>query len=135
MKRFVIFLFAAALMLGADSFARGQSGSDIQVIDLSAKKYEFTPGEIHVKKGTHVQIRLHPTDKAHGLKLKAYPDGEKESGSLGLKFNGDSSIKVEKGEVGTIDFVAERPGTYSFECAKFCGFGHGGMKGKLVVED
>lgn len=54
---------------------------------------------------------------------------------MGLKFLGESAIKVEKGESGTLDFVAVRPGTYSFECAKFCGFGHGGMKGKLIVTD
>jgi heme/copper-type cytochrome/quinol oxidase subunit 2 len=33
-----------------------------------------------------------------------------------------------------LDFIAQVPGTYDFKCAKFCGFGHDRMKGKLVVE-
>jgi len=126
-------------LCGATLFAGAavprQAAGVVQVIEVSAKKYEFGPSEIRVKKGAHVQIHLHATDKAHGLKIKSYPDGEKDAGPVGLRFVGDASVKVEKDATGTLEFIAERAGTYSFECAKFCGFGHGGMKGKLIVEE
>jgi cytochrome c oxidase subunit 2 len=37
------------------------------------------------------------------------------------------------GEVVTVDFVADRAGMFDFTCAEYCGTGHAGMKGKLVV--
>lgn len=135
-SRFAVpWALALAGLLLAWAVHAGQSNQAIQVIEMSAKKYEFGPSEIHVKKGAHVQIKLRPTDKAHGLKLKAHAEGSDSKGPAGIRFVGESSIKVEKGQDGTLEFFAERPGTYLFECAKFCGFGHGGMKGKLIVTD
>jgi plastocyanin len=43
-----------------------------QVIEVSAKKYEFSPHEVHVKKGTRVQLKLRTDDRAHGLKLNLF---------------------------------------------------------------
>jgi heme/copper-type cytochrome/quinol oxidase subunit 2 len=42
--------------------------------------------------------------------------------------------KLNKGEETTIAFVAKTPGTYDFKCTVVCGFGHGRMKGQLIVD-
>jgi cytochrome c oxidase subunit II len=106
-----------------------------KVIGVSAKKYEFSPAEIRVKAGTKVELKVHSVDETHGVKLSVYPEGAKAKGEPGLLFDqpGDNG-KVEKDTDQVLDFVAKEPGTYDFVCAKVCGFGHGKMKGKLIVE-
>jgi len=106
-----------------------------QIIEVSAKKYEFTPGEIRVKKGTRVELKVHSVDETHGIKLELYPEGSKDKSSPGLVFDKpEDNGKVEKGVDQVLDFVAQQPGSYEFKCAKVCGIHHGSMKGTLVVE-
>jgi len=107
-----------------------------QVIEVSAKKYDFTPSEIRVKKGTKVELEVHSVDETHGIKLDLYPEGSKDKSSPGLVFDKpENNGKVEKGQDQILDFVAQQPGTYEFKCAKVCGIHHGSMKGTLVVEE
>ena len=118
-------------------FAQGPGGQAVppQVIDISAKKYEFTPNEFHVRRGAHVELRVHSEDATHGVKLDPYPEGSPGKGMPGLVFDQpDENGKVKKGTDQVVDFVAQEPGTYDFKCAKFCGFGHDKMKGKLIVD-
>jgi cytochrome c oxidase subunit 2 len=106
-----------------------------RVIEVSAKKYEFTPAEIHVKKGEKVELKIHSVDETHGVKLTVYPEGAKDKGAPGLVLDQPAENgKVTKGTDQIIDLTAQEPGTYNFVCAKFCGFGHDKMKGKLIVE-
>lgn len=105
-----------------------------RVVEISAKKYEFTPNEIQVKQGEKVELRVHSEDETHGVKLDAYPEGAKSEGDPGLVFSQpDQNGKVEKGVDQVVDFTAQEPGTYDFKCAKICGMGHGKMKGKVIV--
>jgi cytochrome c oxidase subunit 2 len=111
-------------------------GGAVQVVEVSAKKYEFRPGEIRVKLGTRVELKVHSEDETHGIKLELYPEGSKDKSSPGLVFDKpESNGKVEKGQDQALDFVAKLPGTYQFKCAKICGIHHGSMKGTLVVEE
>jgi cytochrome c oxidase subunit 2 len=116
------------------SSVRAQAGTE-QAITISAKKYEFTPGEIHVKAGTRVTLTVHSEDGTHGVKLDLYPEGTKRSGVPGLLF-ADLALngKVTKGEDQVLIFVAGTPGTYDFQCAHICGMGHPRTKGKLIVD-
>ena len=119
------------------AFAQGPSSETVppRVIEISAKKYEFTPNEIHVRRGEHVELRVHSEDATHGVKLHVYPEGATDKSMPGLVFDHpNENGKVKKGVDQMVDFVAEEPGTYDFKCAKFCGFGHDKMKGKLIVD-
>jgi len=62
---------------------------------------------------------LRPADHDHGFKLDA--------------FNIDQ--KVKKGASSTVEFTADRAGTFPFQCSDFCGLGHRKMKGTLVIEE
>ena len=95
-------------------FAQGESNE----VKVTAKKFEFVPSAIHVKKGDHVKLVITATDHDHGFKLQA--------------FQIDQPLK--KGEATTVEFTADRAGTFPFECSHFCGLGHKRMKGELVVE-
>ena len=106
-----------------------------QIIEVSAKKYEFTPNQIQVKQGTSVELKVHSEDETHGIKLSAYAEGTKDKGKPGLLFDHpEENGKVTKGVDQVLNFVAQEPGTYDFKCAKVCGIGHDRMKGKLIVE-
>ena len=109
--------------------------SAARVIEVSAKKYEFAPAEIHVKKAERVELRVHSVDDTHGIKVDVYPEGAKGKTAQGLVFDHpEANGKVEKKVDQVLDFVAAEPGTYDFKCAKLCGMGHGRMQGKLIVE-
>lgn len=106
-----------------------------KIIDISAKKYEFSPAEVRVKKGEKVEMRVHSVDDTHGIKIDVYAEGVKDQGTPGLVFeHPEQNGKVQKNADQVLDFVAATPGIYEFKCAKVCGSGHGRMQGKLIVE-
>ena len=137
-SRFFVVVFAAATVVTtgiAIPRSAAQTDANTKTIEVSAKKYDFSPAEIRVAKGTHVELKVHSVDDTHGIKLDVYPEGSKDKGAPGLVFDhSDQNGKVLKGADQVLDFVAQTPGTYDFKCAKFCGFGHDKMKGKLIVE-
>src|ERR1700753_924684 len=135
--------FFALALAGAVSISEGiaasanapQADANTKTIEISAKKYDFSPSEIRVAKGSHVELKVHSVDDTHGVKLDVYPEGAKDKGAPGLVFDHpDQNGKVSKGTDQVLDFVAQTPGSYDFKCAKFCGFGHDKMKGKLIFE-
>jgi cytochrome c oxidase subunit 2 len=112
-----------------------KDGGSQQIIEVSAKKYEFTPSEIRVKSGARVELKVHSVDETHGIKMDLYPEGATDKSKPGLIFDKpELNGKVEKNQDQILDFVAQQPGTYQFKCAKVCGMRHGSMKGTLVVE-
>ncbi len=106
-----------------------------QVIELIAKKYEYSPSPVHVKIGTKVQLKITATDHDHGFKISAVPDGAVPNGAGGLIFTSAQDCwQLKKGETTTIEFLAQTPGTYTFKCCHTCGLGHRAMKGQIVVD-
>lgn len=89
-----------------------------QKICMTAKRYEYTPDVVLVKQGTHVILEIESLDVTHGFKIDQY----------GI------NVTIPEKEKVTVEFYAREPGTYPFKCSHFCGFGHFGMKGKIVVE-
>jgi cytochrome c oxidase subunit 2 len=125
---------AAVVWFSSVSSSSGQSATP-RVIEISAKKYEFTPHDVHVKKGEKVELKVHSEDETHGAKLDLFPAGSKDKSSPGLVFDHpDENGKVSKGVDQLLDFTAQTPGSYDFKCAKICGMGHGRMKGTLIVD-
>ena len=121
-KRLAMILSLATVLFVMPSHARSQETagtSGVHEIHVTATKYEFTPNPIHVKKGERVKIIITAADHDHGFKLDA--------------FNIDK--KVKKGASSTVEFTADRAGTFPFQCSDFCGLGHRKMKGTLVIEE
>ena len=98
------------------SFAMAQ---EKQVIKVSAKKFEYSPSQITVKKGVPVVLELTSLDRLHGFSCP------------GLGIRGD----INPGKTTTIEFTPQTAGTFPFHCDIFCGEGHEGMTGKIIVED
>ena len=137
----VLMLVAAALIgrqLSAQkgSASAAKSAADqVQVIEMTAKRFDFTPEEIRVKKGVRVQLKITATDRSHGIRIKVRPEGADDKSPIGLRFaDGQDNWRLAREETRIIEFVAERAGTYEFECSVFCGYAHMGMSGKIIVE-
>jgi len=90
----------------------------VQKIHMTAKRYEYTPDVVLVKQGTHVILEIESLDAEHGFQIDQY---------------GINVTIPEKAKV-TVEFYPRESGTYPFKCSHFCGLGHFGMKGKIIVE-
>lgn len=87
-------------------------------IEMIASRFKFEPETLQVTEGDRVRLTVRSTDTEHGFSIKRM----------------NVRVAVPKtGEPVTVEFVAERPGTYEFKCSEYCGSGHGRMKGQLVV--
>jgi cytochrome c oxidase subunit II len=110
-------------------------GGNTQVIQVTAKKYEYSPAPIHVKRGAKIELEITAMDHDHGFSVFPVPDGANSNGPAGLLFTSEQECwQLKKGETTTIEFLAQTPGAYSFKCCHVCGLGHRGMKGQLVVD-
>lgn len=129
---------AIAMAAGAIAIAGGNlraAQEPAQTLEVSAKKYEFAPSEIHVKKGTNVRLKITATDRDHGFEVDPFAQGSNKKGEPGLKFSVQKpEFKLPKNEAQIIEFSALQAGTYEFKCSVFCGTGHRGMKGQIIVD-
>ena len=128
--------FPLALALGllqpAPASAQEQKS---QVIELSAKKYEYSISPLHVKVGARILQKITAADHDHGFKIATAPDGAESNGAVGLLFTSQQECwQLKKVETTAIEFVAQTPGTYTFKCCHSCGLGHRSMKGQIIVE-
>ena len=127
-------LLSLATLLSLSASVRAQV-QGAKVIEVTAKKYEYSSSPVHVKTGTRVQLKITAADHDHGFKILAVPDGALPNGADGLIFSSAQECwQLKKGETTTIEFVAQTPGTYTFKCCHTCGLGHKGMKGQIIVE-
>lgn len=110
-------LFLATIMTPAQQ-PPATSGS-VHEVQVTAKKYQFTPEPIQVKKGERVRLFITAVDHDHGFQLDEFRIKE----------------KIKKGQTATVEILADHAGTFPFHCSTFCGLGHHGMKGTLVVEE
>lgn len=120
--RYATVVLLGTIMAGAtvSALAAGQEPSGaFQVITMTAKNYEFDPAVITVKKGDKVRLLITATDRDHGIKIEAF----------------DIDQVLKKGDPTTIEFTANKVGTFEFKCSVYCGMGHRKMKGKVVVTE
>ena len=124
------------LVLSQSARAGSMNASEVpQVIEVTAKKYEFSPSPIHVKKGTTVQLRITAADHVHGFRIVTTKEGGDANGKPGLVVaSGEGCQRIEKGQTVTVEFLAQTPGTYPFKCCVHCGWHHRSMRGELIVE-
>ena len=92
--------------------------SGVKEFDITAKQFEFIPSVITVNKGDKVRLDVKSIDVTHGFSILEY----------GINEN------INPGKTTIIEFTADKTGEFAFFCSVYCGTGHSGMKGKLVVE-
>ena len=113
-------LVGAALTTGSGSGwspRRVAAAEQPQVIEIKAKKYEFSPSKITLKKGAPVVLRLSTEDRSHGFFVKP----------LGL------DADIQPGQFTDVTITPDATGEYAVICDHYCGLGHGNMKMTLTV--
>ncbi len=110
-------VLAAFVMISLGDFLIAAENE--QVIQITAKKFEYNLKEISVRKGIPVVLQFTSMDRLHGFNCP------------GLKIRMD----IAPGKVNTLRFVPDKAGTFPFHCDNFCGTGHEGMKGTITVTE
>jgi len=125
-NRLKMMLIGLAILSAASARTVAQAAKDagpptpgVHEINVTLRKYEFSPGSLRVRKGEQVRLIMAAVDHDHGFKLDDF----------------DINQKIPKGTTVVIEFIADRAGTFQFRCSSVCGLGHRNMKGTLVVEE
>ena len=116
MVSFSILIFVTGAFLSA-GYAIGEEKE--QVIQITAKRFEYSPKDIVVKKGVPVVLEFTSLDRLHGFSCP------------GLKIRGD----IRPGKVTRVRFTPQKAGIFPFHCDNFCGSGHEGMNGTITVTE
>jgi cytochrome c oxidase subunit II len=89
-----------------------------RIIKVVAKKFDFTPNEIRLKKGEQVVLELTTLDVVMGFNAPDFHVRE----------------NILPGMVTKAQLTATKAGTFTFFCDVFCGSGHEDMSGIITVE-
>lgn len=84
----------------------------IREISIDARRFNFSPGIINVKEGEKIKLLVNNLDTTHGINIPDF---------------GVSGRNV-------VEFTADKKGEFTFYCDNYCGGGHSGMQGKIIVE-
>lgn len=103
---------SAALFTGVIFAPALQAQEASQRIEITAKRFVFTPNEITVKQGRPVTLVLKSADVGHGIRFR--------------DFNVD--VKVKAGGTAEVTFTPDKAGDFVGHCSVFCGSGHGSMQ-------
>jgi cytochrome c oxidase subunit II len=109
---------AGAAALGLASLATYVAAQPKEkVIRIEAKRFDYTPGELTLKKGQPVILELTSRDVLMGFNLP--------------EFNLRADVIPDK--VTRVRFVPDKTGSFTFLCDIFCGTKHEEMNGRLTV--
>lgn len=98
--------------------AKGARADQVPVIEITAKRFAFSPDKITLKKGQTVKLRLHSEDVTHGFFLRPLHLDE----------------EIPAGESIDVTVTPDTAGTFTTICDHFCGANHGNMNMTIVVE-
>jgi cytochrome c oxidase subunit 2 len=118
-KKWLFFLGVALALLAWSVFNAPAAAAAEQVVQIKAKRFEYMPNEITLKKGVPVVLELTSLDRLHGFNCPAF------------KIRGD----IRPHKITKISFTPDKVGTFEFHCDNFCGSGHETMTGKFIVTD
>jgi len=114
-----VLFVSATIISGLALYVRANALPAEREIHITAKKFEFTPDTINLKKGEPVVFVLSSQDRKHGFNLRAF----------GIRAD------VNPGETVRVRFAPNKTGKFTFSCDVFCGEGHEDMAGTIVVTE
>jgi nitrous-oxide reductase len=108
-----------AVLPGEERIER--NGNTIEIF-MTAVRSHFTPEHVEIKKGDHVIWHITNVERAldatHGFALPGY----------------NINVSIEPGEAVTMEFDADKDGTFAYYCTEFCSALHLEMAGYFLVE-
>ena len=118
-KRFVVFICLLTVALIASPVRTPAHADSGKVIKITAKRYEYNPNKITLKKGETVTLEFTSLDRLHGFNC---PD-------LGIRAD------IMPGKVSRVQVTPKKAGVFPFHCDNFCGEGHDTMTGEFTVTE
>ena len=107
-------------------------------LSLESKKYGYSPSRIIVNKGDKIVLKPTSLDATHGFLLDGYPvEFIMRKGATFLKYtweDDDGKLQADWDRVTEVEFVADKPGKFTFRCTQTCGNLHPFMTGELIVK-
>jgi cytochrome c oxidase subunit 2 len=123
MKKAIALASVAALLAFASAatyvVARSSRVSGEKSIEIVARRFDYMPSQLTLKKGTPVVLELTSNDVPMGFNL---PDFDLRADML-------------PGTITRVRLVPDKTGTFVFYCDVFCGGGHEEMQGVITVVD
>jgi len=110
---------SATILSGVAFYAAANARQPEKEIHITAKKFDFTPDTITLKKGEPVVLVISSEDRKHGFNLRAF----------GVRTD------VNPGGSARIRLTPDKTGKFTFSCDVFCGDGHEDMIGTIVVTE
>jgi cytochrome c oxidase subunit 2 len=95
-----------------------QEECSVKFIKMFAEEWKWTPNVIRVPQGTRLKIEFLSYGASRRFDLKAYK----------------LRVKIPQDKPTTVEFVADKKGTFRWKCGRPCGNGCAKMTGKLIVE-
>ena len=92
--------------------------NDVPVVEITAKRFAFSPDKITLKAGQTVKLRLHSEDVEHGFFLRPLKLDE----------------LIPAGQTIEVNVTPQTAGTFTTICDHFCGANHSNMNMTIVVE-
>ena len=111
-------MYLGAALVAASAYHGAGAEQAPRVIAVEASRFRFEPAEIRVEPGERVILELSSADRLHGFHLPA----------IGVRAD------ILPGEKVRVPVQVDEAGEYRFLCDVFCGSGHEGMTGRLVVQ-
>ena len=108
---------AAAAGMGSVAYVAAQPAE--QVVRILAKKYEFVPENVTLKRGVPALLEFTAADVAMGFDAPAF------------KVRAD----IMPGKVAQVRILPQEAGKFEYLCDVFCGSGHEEMSGTITVVD
>jgi cytochrome c oxidase subunit II len=109
---------ALAIFLAGQPASSTRAEEPPRSLAIAAKRFEFSPSSITVKRGETVRLLVTSEDVTHGFFQRA------------LKIDTD----LLPGKTTEVLISPQEAGTYTVICHHFCGAQHGSMKMTVVVE-
>ncbi len=116
-KWYALLVVCVAIFAAVLSF-RAEAAAGPRVVTITAKRFEFSPNQITLKRGETVKLQLKSEDVTHGFFMRA------------LAIDSD----ITPGETTELTLTPQIAGKFTTICDHFCGAGHGNMKMTIVVE-
>src|SRR4030095_11484080 len=110
---------SATIISGLTFYVRANALPPEREIHITAKKFDFTPDTITLKKGEPVGLVDSSEDRKHGFNLRAF----------GVRTD------INPGGSARIRLTPDKTGKFTFSCDVFGGDGHEEMPGTIGVTE
>ena len=112
----------SAFALASEKDARIERRPGVVEVWMNVVRSHFTPDIVTAKVGDKIIVHLtnseQTADATHGFAVPTR----------------NVMVSLDPGETTTVEFVVDKPGTYSYYCTEFCSALHLEMQGWLIVE-